>query len=234
MKLLILSHPYNGACNFAAAVAADLNHTYLDNPLDNEAPKKQYLDGFEYDIPKGMHPRTHGIEGYNYPDEIPTNCIMTHFVEWYKLPGNLNETEFLSAFIPKFDKVLIIQSGDVEFNWKSHCAGLSLENKNNYWWKKFNLESDVHPYEDDMMDLAIYNKHMNAHSFLVNFINDNSYPSVTSAELYDNWDESSFGSMIKSFDIGLNALPRDSENEHMYRHIWGEVTMGKLNQGYRW
>ena len=41
---------------------------------------------------KEWHPRTHGIEGYNYPDEIPTNTVcMTHFVEWYKLPGNLNE-----------------------------------------------------------------------------------------------------------------------------------------------
>ena len=29
MKLLILSHPYNGACNFAAAVAADLGHILI-------------------------------------------------------------------------------------------------------------------------------------------------------------------------------------------------------------
>ena len=56
MKLLILSHPYNGACNFAAAVAADLGHNYFQLPLDNEVPKKQYLDGNEYDIPKGMAP----------------------------------------------------------------------------------------------------------------------------------------------------------------------------------
>ena len=73
MKLLILSHPYNGACNFASAVASDLSHTYFETPLDNEAPKKQHLDGLEYDIPRGMNPHTHGLEGYNYPDEIPNN-----------------------------------------------------------------------------------------------------------------------------------------------------------------
>tara|TARA_R100000541_G_scaffold56616_1_gene66145 strand:- start:439 stop:1143 length:705 start_codon:yes stop_codon:yes gene_type:complete len=234
MKLLILSHPYNGACNFAAAVAADLGHNYFQLPLDNEVPKKQYLDGNEYDIPKGMAPQTHGLEGYNYPDEIPINTVVTHFVEWFKLPGNLNEDQFLDAFIPKFDKVLIIRSDDIEFNWKSHCAGLAKEHKNNYWWKKFNLEHAVHPYENDMMDLAIYNKHMNAHNFLVNFTNNNSYPNVTSEELYNNWDESSFGAMINSFDIGLNGLLKDGNNDHVYKTIWGEVTMCHLNQGWRW
>ena len=85
-----------------------------------------------------------------------------------------------------------------------------------------------------MMDLAIYNKHMNAHNFLVNFTNNNSYPSVTSEELYNNWDESSFGATINFFDIGLNGLLKDGDNNHVYKTIWGEVTMCHLNQGWRW
>ena len=45
MKLLILSHPYCGATNFAENLAKDLDHKFYQNPLDNEVPKYSYKDG---------------------------------------------------------------------------------------------------------------------------------------------------------------------------------------------
>tara|TARA_B110000196_G_C21126778_1_gene656254 strand:+ start:337 stop:1053 length:717 start_codon:yes stop_codon:yes gene_type:complete len=238
MKLLILSHPYNGANALGTSIARDLDHDFIQTPLDNEAPKMRHIDGVDYFIPRGHNNDARSFDGYNYPDEVPNNTVITHFVKWFKLPdanGKLtDENTFLNDFVTKFDKVLILKSGNIEFNWKSHCAALVKEDKNNYWYKKHNLEYEIHPYEDDMMDIAIYDKHLGAHNYLQQFDLETEYPSILSTDLFETFDEGEFGDMIKDLDIGLGNMPKNSDGEHMYANLRRDIMLSHLNEFHRW
>ena len=85
MKLLILSHPYCGATNFAENLAKDLDHKFYQNPLDNEVPKYSYKGGEKFRVPRGHNNLNPSWDEYLYPNDVPNNTIITHFVKWHKL-----------------------------------------------------------------------------------------------------------------------------------------------------
>jgi hypothetical protein len=243
MKLLIISQPYCGATTLGESLAVDLNHKFLQNPLDHEFPKKGavYTEDqvkTEYDYPRGFHPMNgddpwqNSHTGYNFPDDVAFNTIITHFVNWHKLPNSYSEIDFLNVWMPKFDHVLIVKAGDIEFNWKSHCAALAQPHEKNFWWKKHLFESQVFDYEDSHFDQTIKDKHETANNFLTNFIIDNpSIASTTIDELYGLFDEKKLEDLFKSWNFGWNTVDEKGAN---WGTIWHHVCCALKAEFKRW
>jgi len=247
MKILILTQPYNGANNLATALCTDFGYKHIMDPMDHLVPLTQTVPSLgedmgvvytTYDIPKGSTPALNDF-GYNYPDEIEDNTICVHNVTWHKLPGGITEDAFLADFMPKFDKVLIIRTSDVDWNWKKHCAALAQYDNNNYWWKRFNLVHDVHEYEDEMYNVDIYNKHYHAHNYLTNFTIDNpNLKSVPTSELYGHWDKEVGGDYF--VDLGnylglpINRFDVDGNNDVIHTGLWHNVINASWKEKSRW
>jgi len=236
MKLLILSHPYCGATNFAENLAKDLDHAFYQNPLDNEVPKYVNRDGERYWVPRGYNGlNSSWFDEYIYPNDVPNNTIITHFVKWHKLPGNLYEEQFLNAFIPKFDSVLIIRTDNWEDCWKHHCAAVAQPHENNFWWKKWLLENDVYDYSEDMFDLKIYDKYLRAHNWLKEYSQNHSHASVTTEELYGKYEHTELHELMNSWNInGMMGFSLDSNNEPLKSHTWVNVLNAHNHQFKMW
>ena len=118
MKILIVTYPFCGASDLATGIASSLGLKYFQDPLDNTIPlainhpMEQLMRPGETVYPVRI-PRGHNewyknyvegedgykeLEGYNYPDDVPANTIITHNVKWHKFPNNLTEEQFLDKF----------------------------------------------------------------------------------------------------------------------------------------
>lgn len=212
-KILILSTPYNGSTHFAECLVSDNGYCMFDQPLDNTTPKK-WIDpyGGDWNVPRGHSLINNwkynkyeidGLVGYNYPDNVPDNTVVTHFVNWHKLPNSHSETSFLEDFIPRFDNVLILRCEDISWNWKQHLAAINQDNNGNWFWLKYLHQSQNYEYQDSYYDEEIKNKYEKSHNFLVQYSVDNpSIPCINiDKEIWDKEDIVNFNHTEEQIEI---------------------------------
>jgi|TARA_B100000780_G_scaffold277089_1_gene247027 hypothetical protein len=203
MKILILTFPFCGASDLAEGIAGDLNYKYFQDPMDITVPlsimhhHEKVTTGLDHPvlIPRGHSFYNHSLtdagngsdklEGYDYPDVVQENTVITHNVKWHKLPGNDSEEAFLAKFISKFDEVIALGTTTPEINWKSHCASLDVVKEDNYLWKKWALENNHYlEYKDSMLDNDLKIKHETAQAWLQNYAYNGGIPYVTRDEMF--------------------------------------------------
>ena len=205
MKILIATFPYCGASDLAMALSSDLGLKYFQDPLDHTVPltvnhpMEQLIKPGEtvypVRIPRGYNIHHYNwvdssdgykeLEGYNFPDDVPNNTVITHNVKWHNLPNNYTEEQFLDIFMDKFDHVICLGASNPEINWKSHCASLAQVKEDNYLWRKWALEQDFYnEYEDSMLDEDLKLKHEEAQAWLYNYATYQGFTFVDRDEIF--------------------------------------------------
>ena len=251
MKILIVTYPFCGASDLATGIASSLGLKYFQDPLDNTVPltinhpTEQLIKPGETVYPVRI-PRGHNewyqnyvmneetgygeLEGYNYPDAVPANTIITHNVKWHTLPGNLTEEQFLDVFMDKFNHIIYLGSDNIEDNWKSHCASLYQVKEDNYSWKKWALEHNfLGEYVSSMLNEDIKLKHETAQAWLNNYTNINGWNCVKREELfgYDINDSiEKTKNNIEKLNIPLPEFKWDNEKQL--------VTLPTLHSNLKW
>tara|TARA_B100001778_G_scaffold334494_2_gene346195 strand:+ start:804 stop:1583 length:780 start_codon:yes stop_codon:yes gene_type:complete len=251
MKILIITHPYCGASDLAVGLSTDLDLAYFQDPLDNTVPltvnhpmESIYMRPgdtvYPVRIPRGynLHNNTwvdssdgyKELQGYNYPDDVPDNTIITHNVKWHKLPGNLTEEQFIDIFMDKFDHILCLGTDNIENNWKSHCASLAQVKEDNYLWRKWALENNfLGQYVSSMLDEDLKLKHETAQSWLKNYASYQGFNYVKREEIFGwgiNSDIDKSKVLIDKLNLPLPEFKWDNDNNR--------VTLPTLHSNLKW
>ena len=241
-KILILSIPYNGATQFAEGIAIDLGYKFFDNPLNHTTPRTWVNDvGFEYTVPRGHthHNGEYLAEGYDYPDDVPNNTIITHFVNWWNLPSSLSEDSFLTDFRSKFDHTILIRGNNIEYNWKNHLASINQTSPivNNWMYEKWLHQDQNYEYQDSYYDETIKTKYETAHAYLCQYIIDNpSIPAINiDSELFDiEWEIDTIKSKFNGFGIsGFFDQSTHDEVMEQNKNTWS-YCMANKDWHIRW
>ncbi len=215
MKILILSTPFCGAEIIAHAIADELNHKIIIDPVDPR-PVKYYIpddngigsgdNGYWVNWPTEPK-QVNGIWNSKFnPQTIPADTITKHNC-WFhdKLPGNKTEEEYIEELISKHDRVFCIGTGQDDFITKKWIAYLNFEPEakaDNYYWEYWRRRQ-VPPYEDSMWDTTNKTPIVNSISWLRQYAQDNSILYVKGEDIFEYKSLDSFNSIIRSIGVGL-------------------------------
>lgn len=221
MKVLLLTYPYQCVHQFGKHLADCIDHNFIEDPMDISLPTKytRYYDDLKTEITRSRD--------YIFPNEVPDNTIISHNVDWHKLPGNRTEEQFLNDWTGSFDKVIAITTTNLTSSTKNYIASDYFVEKNNGYWKKWARENGGHlreklqDYElSEYWDNDKLNDLESSHNFLITYSLDNNITSSISDEfIHHSASFEDVNAVINSWDLpGWNSITNSSLLSGSYGH----------------
>ena len=208
MKILILATPFCGAEIIAHAIAEELNHKIIIDPVDPR-PVKYYNPANTNElIDWPVEPKqVDGIWNSKFnPQTIPVDTVTKHNCFFHdKLPNNQTEQNYCDWLISKHDRTFCIGTSQDDFITKKWIAYLNFEPEaktSNYYWEYWRRRQE-HPYDDSMWDNTNKQPITNSISWLRQYAQDNSILYVNGEDIFEYKSLDAFNSIIRSIGVGL-------------------------------